>query len=279
MIKGFIFENWKLKLLRHPVEDSYKINKEGKIISVADGVTRDPMEYLGNGLFDKINFTLKYPKPSPAKIASNIFCDTFEKVLENFYIRDEKSVKEAFKEANNEIKKWNKENILSLDYILNDFAGCVASGISEQRGVISWGYLTDCGIAIFNTKGDLRFRTEDEGPHRLDKIFLLDDKIKGKSWSQPEVRKRIRSHYRNNPDEYYSFGVLTGEESALNYVRTGSEEIAPGDFLFVYTDGMEPIISSGDFSEKLRHNDFYGMSKLCRQNVKTEGSFVLKIFW
>lgn len=278
MIKGFTAENWKLKLLNHPLEDSYSINNGGKIIAVADGVTRDPMEYLQNGLLGKLNFALNYPKISPAKIASDIFCEIFPSVLKDFDVKDERAILESFNEANKKIRSWNSQNIPNTDYLMNDFAGCVASGISEQNGAVSWGYLTDCGIAIFDKNGNLRFKTEDESPHRLDEYFWQDKQIKGKSWNQPEVRKRIRSHYRNNPDEKHSFGVLTGEENAMDYVRTGSWEINPGEFLLVYTDGLEPIIFSENFSNKLKQNDFEGLEKLCKQKVKTEGTLVLRKF-
>jgi len=130
-------------------------------------------------------------------------------------------------------------------------------------------------LSIFDEKGILKFRTEDENPHRLEEHIWRDEEIIGKSWNQPEVRARIRSHYRNNPKELHSFGVLTGEDSAMNYVRTGEQEIKPGHYLLTYTDGLEPIIFSGDFSDRLRHNDLKGINILCRKKVKSEGALIL----
>ncbi len=277
MINGFIARNWKLRLVGHPSEESYNLDNNG-ILAVADGVTRDPAPYLQKGLLGKLQFALKYPNPSPAKIVADLFCETFPKVLRDYNLsnRDEKAVRGAFIEANDEINYWNKQNILNVDYVMNDYAGCVASGIVEQNGVIYWGFLTDCGVAIFDEEGGLRFRTENEGPHKVGKYIWQDQLIKDKTWNQPEVRARIRSYYRNNPNEEYSFGVLTGQPEAINYVRTGVQEIRSNDYLVIYSDGLEQIIFSDSFSCKLRERDTKGLERLCKKNVETEGTLVLK---
>ncbi len=276
--RQLIAENWKLKLFKHPTEEAYRVDTEIGAIAVADGVTRDPMKYLPSGFLGKLKFMWYYPKPSPAKKSADIFCETFPLVLKDFDTKDEKAVRKAIEEANNRIGYWNTQNIPNVDYVTNDFAGCVASGTVEQKGIISWGFLTDCGVAIFDEKGNLRFRTESEDPHRLDKYIWQDSQIEGKSWNQPEVRVRIRSHYRNNPNEKHSFGVLTGQKEAMSYVRAGTQEIRPNDYLAVYTDGLEPIIFSGGFADKLKERDIDGLERLCKKGVRTEGTLVLKKF-
>ena len=277
MIKGLTATNWKKRMVFMPTEDSYLIS-ENRIFAVADGVTRDPIPNLPDlsNPFGQLKFALKYPKPSPAKIASDIFCDTFVSALKDFkpWNRNEKAIKSSFAYANKKIKEWNDQNIPTCDYITRDFAGCVAVGTCQIGDLVYFGHITDSGVAIFDKEGNLSFRTKDESPHRLDKHIWQDPQIAGKTWSSPGVRARIRSQYRNNPDEQYSFGVLTGEESAMYYVRAGVKEIRPNETLILYTDGLEPIIFSDDFSAMLKNKDINGLEKLCKKEVKTEGTLI-----
>jgi len=271
MIYGFTAENWKLKLLRHPVEDSYSIDSNNKILAVADGVTRDPAEKLST-----LKFILNYPNPSPAKIAAEIFIQIFPLVLKDYNEanKDEKAIKTAFEEANKKLKEWNKQNMPNPDYVTRDFAGCVASGTLEKKGIVYWGYLTDCGIAIFDDKGNLKFRTENQGPDKHEKYIWQDERLNRIGWENPGARRIFRRDYRNNPSEPHSFGVLTGEETAMHYVKTGVQEIKSNENLIVYTDGLESTIFSGEFSDILRKRDLNNLTKLCKKKVKTEGTLI-----
>ena len=64
----------------------------------------------------------------------------------------------------------------------------------------------------------------------------------------------------------------------MHYVRTGEQEIKSGDYLLVYSDGLEPMIFSEDFRNKLNQEDIKGLAKLCKKKVKTEGTLILKKF-
>jgi len=278
MEKGFIATNRKKRIALMPTEESFSIDSANGIFAVADGVTRDPYMFLPDigTITGKIKFSLGYPRPSPAKIASDIFTQIFPLVLRDYNLvnRDEKTIREAFTEANKKIGEWNAKYMPNPDYVLRDFAGCVASGAQLNRGVVYLGFITDCGVAIFNDKGDLRFRTENQGPNKHDKYIWQDERLKKIDWRNPKARKIVRGEYRNNPSEEHSFGVLTGEEEAMHYVRTATQEIKPNEYLIVYTDGLEPIIFSGEFADKLRQRDFRGLEKLCKQKVRTEGTLI-----
>lgn len=276
--KHFTVNNWKFRLFRHPIEDAYRIDDEIGTIAVADGVTRDPMDYLSDGFIGRLRFMYNYPLISPARISADIFCETFPSVLRDFVHKDEKAILKAFEESNNQIGSWNSNNLSNVDYVMNDYAGCVAAGTVEQDGIIIWGFLTDCGIAIFDNEGDLMFRTEDESPQKLDEFIWQDPLIKGKVWNQPEVRAQVRRNYRNNLNEKHSYGVLTGQKDAMGYVRTGTHEIRPNDHLVVYSDGLEPIIFSSEFSDRLKQGNLDSLEKFCYKHVHSEGTLVLKKF-
>ena len=278
MVQGFIATNIKKKIALMPTEDSFSMDLKNRIFAVADGVTRDPYEFLPDihTLLGKIRFSFGYPRPSPAEIASDIFTQTFPLVLRDYELanRDENAIRTAFEEANKKIGEWNAQHTPNPDYVLEDFAGCVASGAQLNQGLIYLGFLTDCGVAIFDEKGNLKFRTENQGPDKHDKYIWQDERLQKIDWRNPEARKIVRKDYRNNPSEEHSFGVLTGEKTAMHYVRTATQEIKPNEHLIVYSDGLEPIIFSGEFADKLRQRDFKGLENLCKQKVKTEGTLI-----
>ena len=278
MAKGFIATNRKKKIALMPTEDSFSIDSADGIFAVADGVTRDPYKFLLDmkTLRGKIKFSLGYPRPSPAKIASDIFTQTFPLVLSDYDLanRNESAIRAAFEEANKRIGKWNSQNMQNPDYALRDFAGCVASGTQLNQSIVYLGFLTDCGVAIFDENGNLRFRTENQGPDKYDKYIWQDERLKKIDWKNPEARMIVRRDYRNNPSEEHSFGVLTGEETAMHYVGTATAEIKPNEHLIVYTDGLELIIFSLEFADKLRQRNFKGLENLCKQRVRTEGTLI-----
>ena len=96
----------------------------------------------------------------------------------------------AFREANKRIGKWNKEHMPSPDYVTNDLAGCVASGATLNKNLVYLGFICDCGVAIFDEKGELRFRTESEGPGKYHEYIWQDKRLEEKEWRNPEARKK-----------------------------------------------------------------------------------------
>jgi len=269
-IYGFTIESEKHRKYRRTIEDSYALDEARKVIAVADGVTRDPLEVLPdlNTEAGKLEFFRHYPRPSPAKLAADIFTRNFIKLAN----ASEQNIKNAFVRVNQRIKTWNNSNMKNPDYLTRDFAGCVASGAIVSGDNYFYGFICDCGVVVFNKDGKIKFITESEDPHRLDKYIWQDPQVKGKTWSDPDVRARIRSHFRNNPNNPHSFGVLTGEEVAMNYVRTGSGKLSSGDIIMVYTDDARPILTSKKFAEKIKARDQAEIENLMQAKVNNEGS-------
>lgn len=266
-IIAFTKHNPKYARLRSIEEDTFRYERKGNslIVAVADGITRDPkgITVLPN-LKDKRGIEEareNYPNPSPAKKAADLFCDSFLDYLKK-KDGDERNVREAFAYGNRRIHdRLNKD--LKVDYLENDYAGCVASGGVIRDGELYYGFITDCGVCVFNIEGELKFRTSDERPGSKGSI---NEEIKNKynsSFKFPEGRKIIRSRYRNNPLEPLAYGALTGEELALHYTRTGNVNIKTGDKIIFYTDGISHIVYSEDFSDH-----FDDLEKFVDSNLK-----------
>src|SRR3989344_1606353 len=254
-----------------PVEDSYSYIQSncGLIVGIADGITRDPIGL--KVLPDKDEARLKlfsqaYPRPSPAKIAADLFCRTFVDSLLRKDIQGRDGVREAFESANYEIRKLNMGR--EIDYLENDFAACVASGGVIIERILYFAYIGDCGVAVIDAKGNLKYRTKDDVKRVSLHLNSLD-----KNWREPSWRMKVRMSYRNKPSEPNSYGSLTGEEEAMGYVRTGILKVEKRDFVLFYSDGMEELIFYGNplnqtFLKHLRGYGLSGLEDVCKKISK-----------
>ena len=224
MTCGFSFESW--KLLRDTLKD---VRFDDNIMAVAEGVNQCPSRLA-----------------SRESLVPKLFVRTFTNVLSDYNKnnRDENAIRNTFEEGNKKIKLLNERYMPNKDYQLGDLAGCVATGTSINEEVVSFGYLASTGVAIFDVRGKLKFRIEEN------------------------------NSIQNNPSKENHPLVLTGEETAMNYVRTGTQELRDGETLIIYTNGLEPIVFSEEFAYLLRKGDVLTMKKLCRKKVRTEGSLV-----
>lgn len=281
--------NWKAKLIRFPQEDFSLIGKtsiketEEIVLSIADGVTKDCKngEVADKSLKGLKNIAMHYPNPSPAFFAAHTFCYTITSQLSNILNPPEPTdIKNSFKLANNYIK--NLWPFSEIDFLANDYPGCTAATCvyDKETNLISWGFISDCGLALFDANGNLKERTPNQGPHSKEKNSFLEKvvKIHG-GWTNSEARKQIRSMYRNNPYHEAGFGVLTGQPEALKFVNVGTWNAKPGDHLFLYTDGMENTIYSPNSVQILKQDraeeqTFKHLVKLGKKEVKTEGTII-----
>lgn len=267
-IYGFTIQNWKAQLAGFPVEDFYAFDRQRKIACVADQVTRDFID--GSVVISDVNGLIKtlmgkYPSYASADIFTDIYLKT-----------------KSFEKANNAIWDYNQEKgLVPTDYLARDLAGCTATGIFEENGFLNWQFLCDAGISILDEDGRLKFKTLDEGPHSKEKNPYLEEILKQHGgFESSEGRVIIRSQYRNNPREEFAYGVLTGEQSALAYVKNGKEKLNDRDYVLLYTDGVADIIFNGDnlipdFVFLLRKNSPSQLKEFCQKRVSSEGTLVV----
>lgn len=275
MIISFTLQGIKHKGL--PVEDSYKVYEDnGRIIvAVADGITRDPKNMLilpSQREYERWqNFIERYPRPSPAKIIADYFCGGST----HYLLTNGNNIRRAFETANLEIKIVNQKANPNPNYLDRDFWACVACLGSIQDNMLYYGFIADCGIAVFDKNGELKFRTENEGPNSKGSIDKDVWKKNKTTFSKPEGRRIIRSQYRNNPLNPLSYGALTGEPSALDFVKIGRQRLKQGDAVVFYSDGLENAVYSTKFPELL--GDKSKLEKFCKTKVRTEGTLVAVI--
>lgn len=233
-------------------EDYYAITRN--LFCVADGVTRD----LIDGTSLKYPSTKeeaqavieKYPNPSGATLASTICATSFIKYASSIAKVSEDSVLEVLKKINSDIGKINKSRT-NIDYVKEDLYGCVAVG-----GIITDDYLYcfsigDCRIKLLDDNFNTTFDTENLNhnllPYEEPKEFIDLYKDEWK-WENPKYREYYRKNIRNNVQRFengeYSFGVLTGEETALPFVKISKVSLTNVKYILAYSDGCEECLDS-----------------------------------
>lgn len=233
-------------------EDYYATTRN--LFCVADGVTRD----LIDGTSLKYPSTKeeaqavieKYPNPSGATLASTICATSFIKYASSIAKVSEDSVLEVLKKINSDIGEINK-NRTNIDYVKEDLYGCVAVG-----GIITDDYLycfsiEDCRIKLLDDNFNTTFDTENLNhnllPYEEPKEFIDLYKDEWK-WENPKYREYYRKNIRNNVQRFengeYSFGVLTGEKTALPFVKISKVPLTNVKYILAYSDGCEECLDS-----------------------------------
>jgi len=227
-----------LKFDRKPNEDFYLISKKLPIFVIADGVTRS---HFKNG---------KYAFPAGAQTAAKIFCYTVLEFLE----KNGCLIKEAFDLANQKIKQLNiiEEIDKKLNYLEYDWFSCVGVAGFIVKNNLHYGYVGDCGLAIFDKKNRLKFQTKDmvkPAIERAKKIY--------KNWEKFSEEKRhliLRRDFRNRLDGK-GYGAFTGEEGVKKYYQIGKKALKKGDLICFYSDGFSNYFQFREFLEILRKKD------------------------
>lgn len=238
------FDNVKTIGFEFPIEDQFYASETEAI--VADGITRDPIGISNLSTCSPKDFLERYPRPSGAELAAKTICNTFSKT--------NGSLMEKLIKCNESVRKLNNKYISKCDYLENDYYGAVASCISIGKYILNYAYVCDCGITIYDKLGNIKFQTKD------DKKLYSDPYINkiGISWNLPESRVIVRRDYRNNPNNIQdnkcvSYGAITGEKSAIEFIKTGQFEISDGDIIAVYSDGFKNFLHDEYFISQILH--------------------------
>lgn len=240
------FEDTRTVNSNYPVEDQYYASDYEAI--VADGITRDPIGVSDLSLQSFSEMLKKYPRPSGAELAAKEIVSTFQK--------ERGSLKERLIACNDAVKTLNEKYIRTCDYLQNDYFGAVASCIRIENDILHYAYICDCGVIVYDTLGNVKFQTED------DKAIYSDPYINqiGIPWNLPEARVIVRRDYRNNLNcirdgKCVSYGALTGEDSAVAFIKEGKVKLNPNDTIVVYSDGFSNYLDDTEFINYVLHFD------------------------
>lgn len=234
------FENVRTLNCDFPIEDQFYASENEAII--ADGVTRDPIGVDDFSKYSLKELLAKYPRPSGATLAAKEICNTFSKTSG--------SLKNRLIECNKSVKKLNDKYIVECDYLENDYYSSVASCVHIENDILNYAYICDCGVIVYDKFGNIKFQTKNDKEIDSDPYAIV------LPWNLKETRVHIRKTYRNNLNtvkdgKCISFGVLTGEESAIHFIKEGQIKLSKGDLVLVYSDGFSKFLHDQDFISQI----------------------------
>lgn len=237
------FKDTRVLNIDFPIEDQYYAS--GNIAVVADGITRDPIGISDFSLVSPKELLDKYPNPSGAELAAKAIIESFHDFKGD--------LKQHLIYANKKVKTLNDANISECDYLQNDYYGAVASCAYIDNNILHWAYICDCGIIVFDSLGNIKFQTDDDKEKTSDPY--INNTI-GTTWNLPESRVIVRRDYRNNINNIQdgkcvSYGAITGEENAINFIKAGSLELQKDDIVIIYTDGFRSYLHEKDFIDQI----------------------------
>lgn len=208
----------------------------GMVAIIADGVSRSSMG--------------AYPIPSPAALASERATLAMAEVLSNDLGMDPgTAMLHAFANGNQAVLELNSElGITSetVDFYANDYASCCGAAVTQgPDGLLTIGAIGDCQVQIFNLHNQQIFET----PNFVAPLEAVRARL---DYPKDEQMRRWRRDMRNHPEQPDTYGTLSGEPSALNYVHGFYYLPEPGDMILLHTDGIAPFTRYPQFIEFLR---------------------------
>ena len=245
--------------LEFPEEDYFYF--EDNIFCVADGVTRD---LIGGEIrpypktkSDAEYIAKHYPNPSGALDSSKIIANNFVKYLkENSDFINEESIKIAIRNANKDVWEINKNR--EIDYVGEDlYCSEAVGGIILDDALYCFG-IGDCYIKVYDEEYNELFSTENdhEWMEKFENNYLKSGEY---DWMDPRYRLLIRGALRNNyivtyNGEKVGYGALTGEDTAMDFVKIYKVPLNNVKYIVAYSDGCIPYFENKTESEKTLKN-------------------------
>lgn len=240
--------------IKFPEEDYSYI--ENNIFCVADGITRD---LIGGEIRpypkteeEAMYIAKHYPNPSGAYEASKIIAQNFVKNMMECQNINEEAVKDSIKKANRNVWEINKNR--EIDYVGEDLYCSVAvGGIITNESLYCFS-IGDCYIKTYNEQKIETFSTENDHSYmeEYEEEFLKKGMY---SWQDSRSRILMRAGIRNNSIISYNgkkvgYGALTGEDSALDFVKIYKVPLDKVKYICAYSDGCMPYFENNEEAAK-----------------------------
>ncbi len=242
-------------LQQTPNEDFLLTDELSGVFILVDGVTRT-------------NFGQEYPSPSPAAIASERFSTAaYERLLgaDTINLPARERVLSAVRAGNSAVYFLNQMLFGdSIDYLGTDFAGTVGMiALTEGHSLII-GYTGD--VRAYGTcNNEVKLLTDIQ----TNKVAQLRKSSDG--WSD-KTTLHIRRDIRNNSSHEMGFGVFTGEDASLDFVRILEVELGRYDSVLLATDGIADI--AGNDLGSLKTKDLELLADRAQEYSKSSGKKV-----
>lgn len=246
-----------VKFNRKPNEDFFLISKKEPIFALADGVTQSRFE---NG---------DYAYPAGARAAAQIFSHSFVEFIEENFKSNKKVIGDAFDFANKRIWDLNNQEgmVEKLDYVVHDYFDTVGAAGFFSENILFYGYVGDCGLAIFDKDDNLKFQTKD-----MVEPAVNIARSRHKNWSELSQNERtaiFHRDFRNNPSGE-GYGSFTGEPGVKKYYKIDAFEPTDDDLIIFYSDGFVEYLKIPEFIGILRAGDKNALDNFTLNKAKED---------
>jgi serine/threonine protein phosphatase PrpC len=131
-----------------------------------------------------------------------------------------------------------------FDLYGRDYPGTIGTLIVASQDMLTWAHLGDTLLLLLRGNAG---------------TVLSRDQVAGfRAWrtanmttlpaSLPDRVRYLHGSVRNNASLTHSYGVLTGEPAALQFVETGTTPLERGDRIVLATDGLTPLWSTMEWA-------------------------------
>jgi hypothetical protein len=239
MANGFKLQPARNWLMGIPMEDSYAFGDAS--IAVARGIPKGFSNSYSedSSILSALKFLFTYERPSPSRNIAEMFTLQFPSLARG--ITDESGIIKIFDKINSEaIRGFNLPYFQNADSPDNKIPGCFACGAVLNDSQLIYGQIGNSGLAVIGKEGKVRFATTTEEPNK--------------------------------------YHVLNGSKQSLEYVRTGTVDLASGDLVLTYTNPFGSAMFNGGnilkpkFSGIISRGDYQGLETLCRQESNSGGA-------
>lgn len=243
--------------------------QNGARFCVSDGVTRDLTNgdefKLPKNIKEIMNILKYYPQISELKEVAKMCTSMFT----NSYSLDTKTLLE---QINTAIKLYYYRNIIGngekpCDYLGKNYFGVTAAG-GIIRGENLEGFnIGDSNIVLLDkycneiskSRDNVKDQKEDREKHIIEKYYPNVRNI-DELWHDKEFRSWFRKTFTNSSSPY-SFGVLNGEDKALDFINYYNFDLQKAHFILAYTDGFDEIMDSSAKRYKLLYRKEFKLKK------------------
>lgn len=212
-------------------------------------------------VFDGVTLLFQdpYPNPSPAYDVSQIAAETIAEVIAQDVSQGTASLlSKVFKEANSRVKEYNNRlgiTSKTVDHLSRQYASTVGAFGFFANGILHFAQINDSGVMVLDPLGS---REVDFVINSKPLINYLTDLEKAGKF-QPGSKEEhifVRSQVVNNRNLFYQgqkidFGVMNGQDEAVNFLHFGCCNVVSGQIALFYTDGFLPFVYDKEFIKVL----------------------------
>lgn len=145
--------------------------------------------------------------------------------------------------ANESIAQLNKD--LSVESNPQDWVAATAVCTYIKKDILFYSFIGNCGVAIFDNEGNLKFRTINDVSN-----IIIDKKSKDSGCTK-FVKKLFSKPSEEKKFSELCHGLLTGKSAVEAFMNTGIIRLKKGDIIILYNNGFNKLIDLPDFGAQL----------------------------